>query len=282
MTIDLRYASVVITDAYGEAVFQADPPYRISFSFHNGMDGDAGEASIRVYGLDESDAYAVINKGVAVALSAGNEVLHGTIFTGDLIDAVYMRANQESYLSLSAVDGDGFYSSYVLTAIGSGESLGGMLEKVVRGCSSPVDIGFISPSAYKTSLPRGISAACSPVDLIKAAARSLNAAQYVYQSRFYLVCPDDSITSPLVLDYENGIIGVPSFDNYYALFQHDVDSALMVGRFIMFPNDPTRYRIATIDGSGDTKEGPWELNITAIAQDGSTPKMTAVTDNIWR
>lgn len=282
VTIDARYAAVTVADSNGSTVFRAETPYRISFSFHNGMDGNAGEAHIRVFGVSDSDAYAVVNKGAAVALTAGNEISRGLVFSGDLIEANYIQADQKSYLELSSVDGDRFFSSYIKRAIGGGESLGGLVEKVVKGCSSPVDIGLISAAAYMTSLPRGIAAMCSPIDVIKSVARTLNAAYYVYQGRFYLLCANDAVTSPLTLDYDGGIIGVPTFDTYYAFFRHDIVSGIVVGQFVTFPSHYGVYRIAAIDGSGDTLEGPWALHITAIAQDGSTPKMTAVTSNIWR
>lgn len=279
-----RYAQVIVRDANGATVLETSGDKRINFGYHSGIDGRAGEGHIRIYGIQDDDAGAVIAGGSTVQLIAGSDTRYGTVFVGDIVEPFLAHENESRCLQISAVDGDGFFSSYVNMALGAGESIGGMLEKCVSRCSSPLGIGFISPAAYKVSLARGIAILGSPVDAIKAAAKSLNATFFVRNRLFYLLCGNDYISVPSEMSEESGMIGIPIRDNYYVSFRHDIDSGLVPGGFITFDSSYGlgKYRIASVDGIGDTLDGEWHMQIMAIAQSGDSPNITAVTNNIWR
>lgn len=278
-----RYASIIVKNKNGETLVDTKGEHRVVFAFHAGVDGKPNEGSFRIYGLSDADENAVKIAGETMQLIAGTDERNNLLFSGDVVSAFSAVVDQQAYVQLSAVDGDAFFSGFVSLSIGAGETIGGMVEKAVRGCSEPLEIGFISPSAYKVSLARGQALFGSPMDIIRAAAKSLNATAYVQNGRFYLLCAGDSLSSALQI-MEEDLQGVPVVDSWYALFKLRMETGLNVGQFASFA--PAyglgTYRVVSIDGNGDTRDGDWCLNVTAMAQSQDKPAMTALTTNIWR
>lgn len=278
-----RYAAIVVKDSSGRVLVNTAGQFRVVFSFHAGIDGRPNEGSIRIYGLTTGEEQEIKINGDSVQLIAGSDVRNNLVFSGDLISAFSAEVNQQSYVQLSVVDGDSFFSSFVSLSVGAGESVGGVVEKAVRNCTAPIEIGFIAPSAYNVSLARGVALFGCPIDVIRSAAKSLNATSYVRNGMFYLICAEDKLADPVLLG-EDELIGVPVVDNWYSMFKAEMDSGLSVGQFVSFSSEYGlgTYRVVSIDGSGDTRDGDWCLNVTSIAQNNSRPAITAVTSNIWR
>lgn len=281
----VRHASVVALDSQKNILAETDGYNRVTFEFRCSMGSNANDGVIRIYNLSDGEESAIKRGAKSVRLIAGSEMDHGEIFAGELVDAFSVQDGSSRYLQLAVVDGDSFYGSYVSMSVGAGESLGGLVEKCVSGCSYPLEIGYISPSAYRVKLPRGAVLFGSPTDVLKSIAKSLNAVFYVLKSRFYMVAPGDNPSgAEIQLGEGSGLIGVPVLDSWYASFRHDINSGLSLGRFVSFDqeNGGGLYRVVSIGGVGDTKDGDWALSVMAIGQSGSSPNITAVTENIWR
>lgn len=277
-----KRATVSVDDSLGTTIYETESS-RVTFSFHTGMDGRAGEGQVKVYGLTDNDAATIIQYGKALRLSAGDDDLTGLIFQGDIVDAFFGRTDQQQYIVVSLVDGDAFYSSYINLSVGAGESLGGLVEKCAAKGSAPLGIGFISPEAYKVRLARGTAILGCPLDTIKQIARSLNAAWYIQKGLFYLLRAEDSVQDAVTIRADD-ILGVPVTDNWHASFRHTLPCSLNVGQFFSLPadNGGGTYRVVSMDGIGDSKDGNWEMQITGMAQTGTLPNMSAETQNIWR
>lgn len=278
-----RFASVIVKNGAGATILDTGGENRVVFSFHTGMDGKPNEGNIRIYGLDDADEQNVMLSGVNIQLIAGSETRNSLVFSGDLISAFSEEVDQQKYIQISAADGDSFYSSYIGVSVGAGETIGGLVEKVISRCSVPIEAGFITSTAYKTALARGVSVLGSPVDVVKAAARSLNATMFVLNGMLYLICDNDKISDPVIMN-DQDLIGIPVVDNWYSMFKVQIDSALSIGQFVVFSSEYGRgvFRVVSVDGIGDTRDGEWCLKITSISQNQNRPSMTAVTSNIWR
>lgn len=276
---------MVAEDSGGKILVETEGYNRVIFDFHCAVDGNANNGVIRVYNMSDGEESAIKRGAKNIRLIAGSEAENGEVFSGELVDAFSVQDGTERYLRMSVVDGDSFYSAYVAASVGAGESLGGLAEKCISLCSSPLAIGYISPSAYRLKLPRGAVLFGSPMDVLKSVAKSLNAVYYVLKGRFYLVAPADNPSgSEIRANEQSGMIGVPVMDSWYASFFHDISSGFSLGRFVSFDAEygSGLYRIVSINGMGDTKEGEWALSVMAIGQSGSIPNITALTDNIWR
>lgn len=276
---------MIALDDKGGVLVETDGRNRVAFDFRCGIEGGANDGTIKIYHLSDSEETAIKRGATKILLLAGSDAENGEVFAGEPVDAFSVQSESSRYLHLSLIDGDAFFSSYISMSIGAGESLGGLVEKCAARCSAPLEIGFVSPSAYRVKLPRGAVLFGSPVDIIKSAARSLNAAFYVMKGRLYMIGAGDVPNGAEIrVDQESGLIGVPVVDHWYASFRHDVNSALSLGRPVSI--DPEtgggHYRIVSIRGEGDTKEGEWGLSVLAIGQSGAGPNITAVTGNIWR
>lgn len=279
-----RYAAVTVFDQNGDRILDTEGANRVVFSFCKRIDGRANECAIRIYNLAEDEAGAVTAHAFRALLDAGSDDHHGGVFSGDVVQCFSARENEQRYVSLSVVDGDGFFGSYIRLSLGAGTSLGALVETVAAACSSPVGIGYITPKAYKVALARGVALLGSPVDAIRSVAKTLNATFCVDSGLLYLFCADDRISEPVTIGSEDGMLGVPSRDNWYAFFRHDIDAGFSVGQFVTFAKEygGGTFRVVEIDGSGDTKDGDWALHVTGLAQTGENPNVTSVTENIWR
>ena len=279
-----RYAAVTVFNQSGERILETEGANRVVFWFRKSVDERANEGNIRIYNLADDEIGAVNAHAFRVLLDAGTDDRHGCILSGDVVHCFSAHENQQSYVSLSVVDGDGFYSSYVRISLGAQAWLGSLVEKAVAECSSPIGVGYITRAAYQTSLVRGVAILGSPVDVIRNVAKTLNATFYVDNSLLYLFCANDRISEPVTIGNEDGILGIPSRDNWYAFFRNDIDAGISIGQFVTFAKEygGGTFRVVEIDGSGDTKDGDWALNVTALAQAGENPNVTSVTKNIWR
>lgn len=279
-----RYASVQAIDTDGKIIYASDGN-RVHFEFSVSMDERANECTIRVYNVTDHEIYSVLHGAKYISLIAGDADNYGEVFRGELIDGFQAQSDTEQYLQISVVDGDSFYTAFINQSVVSGETIGGIVEKCVKRCSSPCDVGFITPDAYAAKLARGAALFGSPVNICKSAARALNAAFYVFKGRIYIVSANDPVSDKhIVIDESSGLIGVPSVDNWYAFFRHEINSWLIPGKIIEIQTDMirTNYRIVSVFCSGDTDAGDWYMNVMAIGQSGDNINITAVSKNIWR
>ena len=280
-----RYASVVALDAGGAVLAETGGYYRVGFDFLTRIGDSAHECSIRIYNLPEGMEAKIKRGAKAARLIAGSKEKHGEVFFGEVVDAFSVKVDTYSYLQLALMDGDSFYSSYIAASIGAGESLGRVAETCVQSCSSPLEIGYIPAKAYGVKLPRGTVLFGSPADALASVAKSLDAVYYVLKGRFYMIgIQDNPFGGIMYMDQDNGLLSVLTMDQWYASFCNDINSALTIGRLVSFDlkNGGGHYRVASVHGEGDTKDGNWRLLVTAMGQSGSAPSMAAVTNNVWR
>lgn len=280
-----RYSAVRVLDANGRVILNTGGQYRVVFESEASMRDSPNEGAICIYGLSDSDNQGIVMSGARVELYAGEDAACGMIFSGEIVDVGVLNENQVTVAIISVVDGDAFYTASIVRSFKSGASLGGIIEDCARYCTSPVDIGHIMQEAYAIKLPRGVATMGSPMDKIREISKTLNASAYILGGRLYVMGLADKMSgAAIVISQANGLIGIPSRDSYYVSFQHDIRSALSVGGMVRFDAEAGGglYRIMSIVSNGDTKEGPWRMTISGLAQGGTMPAMTAETTNIWR
>lgn len=281
----VRYAKLTAWDEKGNSVLETVEDQRVQFEMKKDVKSYCNMLSVRVYGLERSDAEPALTLGNEIQLEAGTKAFHGVIFRGNLIDGFFANGDTP-YLQLECLDGDSFYNGYISMAVGAGESLANIAVLCAQRSSSPLTVGRISKYATQIRLPRGCVLFGQTADIMDSLAKQINGVWYVNDERLYLLTEDEmQVGSVIDIDADDDLVGVPVVDAWSVSFGHHIDSRIALGSTVRFDRKDVafgQFRVVSLSAVGDTYDGGWKMTVYALRQDGNSPSMSAATHNIWR
>ena len=113
-----------------------------------------GSVQLRVWNLSGETARSITGHGNMIYLSAGYEGNQDLIFQGNIVQARIGRNGVDSYLDITAVDGDQIHNySFISLSVKSGADIIGRIGSIAKAANIP--LGDIGIPANTPQLHRG-------------------------------------------------------------------------------------------------------------------------------
>ncbi|HCW79878.1 MAG TPA: hypothetical protein DG942_02090 [Ruminococcaceae bacterium] len=267
------------------------------------------QAVISIYNLSAETENSIIQEGYRVIVEAGyKNGICGQIFDGTVIMYTRAKVNGTDFvLNILAIDGDQFLNEgFCSFTYAKGQTARQVVNNICNKASSPVSLGYASPSLDKIVMSKGGAVYGQPKKTLADIAKTINGTWFIDNGKLYMFSYSDSankVPSPynrpsaVELNPLTGLLGNPQQVNYgvqarcllnpkltpYGLIhiasKYITEQMAQIGSYsqgITFPYtlDPNGiYRICSITFTGDTRGNEWYSDITAVDQGGNVMSM---------
>lgn len=222
---------------------------------------------LRIWNPKNETAKLIINEGEHIEVVAGYIGNFGTIFRGPIVQTRYGRENgTDSYLDISAVDGDTFYNEgFVAKTITKGSTENGRVRHIVPAASG--EVGYIPPESTTKKLPRGRTYYGLARDHLTNLSATMGS-QWVINDGKVEIIPVSAYKPDQVpeISFDTGMIGVPVQTNEGITIKILLNPSIKRGSLIHLNNQALiQQKQADLSRQGTAEYG---LTTPPIAKDG--------------
>ena len=164
---------------------------------------------LRIYNLKDDTARAVTIEGSIIFLSAGYEGNFDQIFQGEIVQNRRGRNGADSYLDITAVDGDGLYNySLVNLTVSAGTDVIGRIGAIAQAAGAKV--GTLVTQTHGERLHRGRTYFGLAREHLSSLCGTIGADWCIHNGELEIVGQNAYKPGDVpVLNSETGMIGVP-------------------------------------------------------------------------
>lgn len=264
------------------------------------------QAIISIYNLSPQNENTIIQQGYRVVVEAGYQSNDGQIFDGTVIQCTRSKQNGVDFvLNILAIDGDQFLNEgFCSFTYAKGQTAREVVQNVCNKASSPVSLGYASPSLDKIVMSKGAAVHGQPKKTLSDIARTINGTWYIDNGKLYMFSYSDSadklpggLLQAVELNPRTGLLGNPQQVNYgviarcllnpriipYGLIhipsRYITEQPVQVGSYsrgfsIPYTLDPNGiYRVCSVTFTGDTRGNEWYSDIVSVDQGGEMMSM---------
>lgn len=229
-----RKYRIVVYDQEGNGIDISD--LHVKFNCKKTMSLDNSVSHITVYNLNSSTEGQIIQYARKVSIEAGYDNLYGLIFEGDVIQAIRSKENATDYkLEIIAMDGDRFQSSaFNSYSIIRGQTMREALNNAFIGSSFKVNVDDSLATSLNDQYIRGKIVFGKAYDNTQNLISSVpNGIAYTEDGTTYLTKISDEFSQDVIdLDYDSGLIDIPSQSEFYVDFKALLNPKIKLNRLV--------------------------------------------------
>ena len=280
---------------------------RVQFAVESRVSQGPAQAQIMITNASPSTAAKLQKEHTTLTLSAGYESNSGPIFTGQIIETQYGEKVDDFTNTLLRIWCAGWDDAYNQAKVSTTLAAGSTPQNIVDTCLTAmapygVTMGQLAGVDLSTpAFPRGVTLAGMARDFLREVALSKGATHTVNNGKLDIVAKNASVqSSGIVISAATGMLGQPILRQDGVIVRCRINPALQVNTAvtvqanIISPNfelgsDLTgtlntdtvadyqnrlsstgQYRVLHLKTNGDSRGGPWETELTLLAQ-GTAP-----------